>query len=146
MKELIFETSTQWPGFILRMVIGLVMFPHGAQKMLGMFGGYGYVGTMHFFTQNLKLPWMIAFLVIIIEFFGPLCLLAGFASRLWSIALIVLMLGAIVTTNYKNGFFMNWFGNQPGEGYEYHLLMIGICMAILATGSGRFSLDGLLTR
>jgi putative oxidoreductase len=141
MKTLLFQTDGQWAGFILRMAVGLIMFPHGAQKMLGLFGGYGFKGTMHFFTNNLGFPWIIAFLVILIEFAGAFFLVVGFASRVWSLGFIVIMAGAILTTNYQHGFFMNWFGNQNGEGYEYHLLVIGICLVLLVSGSGKYSID-----
>ncbi|SHG87993.1 putative oxidoreductase [Chryseolinea serpens] len=144
MKELLFNTQNDWTGFILRITVGAIMFPHGAQKLLGLFGGYGYNATMNFFAETLKLPALISFLVIVIEFFGAVGLIAGFASKLWALLLICIMTGAIVTTNYKNGFFMNWFQNQAGEGYEYHLLVIGMCLALLLTGSGAFSLDGLI--
>src|SRR5919202_2817140 len=137
MKQLIFYTTNDWLGFLLRLTMGLIMLPHGAQKMLGAFGGYGFNATMTFFTQTMKLPWLIAFLVIIIEFGGAIGLLLGFASKVWAIGLIVVMIGAISTTSGQNGFFMNWFGNQTGEGFEYHLLVIGICLAILLTGSGK---------
>lgn len=99
---------------------------------------------MNFFTDTLKLPVFISFLVIMIEFFGAVGLIAGFASKLWALLLIFIMAGAIFTTNYRNGFFMNWFQNQDGEGYEYHLLVIGMCLALLLTGSGACSLDGLI--
>ena len=144
MKQLLFSTQNDWVGFILRITVGTIMFPHGAQKLLGLFGGYGYHATMNFFTKTLKLPAFISFLVIMIEFFGAFGLIAGFSSRLWALLLILIMTGAIATTNYKNGFFMNWFQNQGGEGYEYHLLVIGMCLALLFTGSGAFSLDGLI--
>jgi putative oxidoreductase len=146
MRQLLFSTTQDWTGFILRITLGCVMFSHGAQKLLGWYGGYGFNGTMKFFTDSMKMPWIFAFLVIFIEFFGALALLAGFASRLWAIGLVVIMIGAIYTTNLKYGFFMNWFGNQAGEGYEYHLLVIAICLVILFLGSGRYSIDGLIAR
>ncbi|AYB31290.1 DoxX family protein [Chryseolinea soli] len=141
MKQLLFSTQNDWAGFILRVTVGAIMFPHGAQKLLGLFGGSGYPATMNFFTETLKLPAFISFLVIMIEFFGAVGLITGFASKLWALLLIFIMIGAIATTNYKNGFFMNWFQNQNGEGYEYHLLVIGLCTALLVIGSGKFSLD-----
>lgn len=122
------------------------MLPHGAQKLLGWFGGFGYTSTMKFFTEDMRLPWIVAVFIIFVEFFGSLALMAGFASRLWAFALLIIMFGAIVTTNYKHGLFMNWFGNQTGEGFEYHVLVIGICIAILMIGSGRYSVDGLIIR
>ena len=142
--KIFFATDESWSGLILRLTLGLVMFPHGAQKMLGWFGGFGFDGTMGFFTQKMGLPWIIAFLVIIGEFFGSLGLLAGLLTRFTAASFIVIMLGAIVTTHWPIGFFMNWFGQQQGEGYEYHLLVIGISAALLAAGAGKWSLDRLI--
>lgn len=144
MKQLIFSTSGTYVGLILRLAAGAIMLPHGAQKMLGSFGGYGFSGTMQYFTKTMGLPWLVGFLVIVTEFIGALCLLFGFATKLWAIAFIAVMTGAIITTSYSNGFFMNWFGNQQGEGFEYHLLMIAICISLLLTGCGRFGIDNLL--
>lgn len=140
MKAL-FQTTEDWTGLILRLTLGLVMFPHGAQKLLGWYGGSGFSGTMGFFTEFMHLPWIIGFLVIIGEFFGSLGLLAGFLTRFTAASLSVIMLGAIVTSHLPYGFFMNWFGKQQGEGYEYHLLAIGIGLALMVTGGGRWSLD-----
>ena len=137
----LFQTDDHWTGLILRLTLGLVLFPHGAQKLLGWYGGFGFSGTMGFFTETMHLPWIIGFLVIIGEFFGSLGLLAGLLTRFTAASLSVIMLGAIVTSHLPNGFFMNWFGTQQGEGYEYHLLAIGIGLALLATGGGRWSLD-----
>jgi putative oxidoreductase len=114
--------------------------------MLGWFGGYGFTGTMNYFTETVHLPWIIGFLVIIIEFFGSLFLLLGIASRIWATLLVFLMIGIIFNTHIDNGFFINWSGNNKGEGYEYHLLVIGLSIAILLNGSGKFSLDRLLVR
>jgi putative oxidoreductase len=146
MKKKILSTNNDWPGLITRLTIGLVLFPHGAQKMLGIFGGYGFNGTMGFFTGTLHLPWLIGFLVIIIEFIGSLSLIAGIGSRIWSAAIIILMVGIIFIAHIQNGFFINWLGNQKGEGYEYHLLVIGLSVAALVNGSGKYSLDGIISK
>lgn len=139
---ILFTSGNDWTGLILRLTLGLIIFPHGAQKLLGWFGGYGFTGTMNFFTGTVHLPWLIGLLVILIEFFGSLFLIAGLGSRLWAIAMIVLMLGIIFTSHVQNGFFINWSGTQAGEGFEYHLLAIGLSLALLFNGSGKFSLDG----
>ena len=144
MKAL-FQTDDGWAGFILRVTLGLVMFPHGAQKLLGWFGGFGFDGTMGFFTQKMGLPWLIALLVIIGESFGSVALLAGFLTRFAAASLAVIMLGAITMVHLSNGFFMNWSGQQKGEGYEYHLLVIGVAAALLVTGGGKWSVDRELT-
>jgi putative oxidoreductase len=146
MKNKIFSTHNDFTGLITRLTIGLILLPHGAQKMLGIFGGYGFSGTMNFFTNTLHLPWLIGFFVIIIEFVGALSLIAGFASRVWSGLVIILFLGIIFTSHLSNGFFMNWFGNQKGEGYEYHLLVIGLSLATLINGSGKYSVDESLSK
>ncbi len=140
MKTL-FQTDDGWAGLILRLTLGLVMLPHGAQKLLGLFGGFGFIGTMGFFTQKMGMPWLIAFLVIIGETFGSVALLAGLLTRFTAASLGVIMLGAITMVHLPHGFFMNWFGQQQGEGYEYHLLVIGIALALLVTGGGKWSVD-----
>jgi putative oxidoreductase len=143
MKQL-FLTDPEWAGLVLRTVLGAIMFPHGAQKMLGVFGGNGFRSTLAFFTETMKLPLVVSFLVIVIEFLGPMFLIAGLGSRLIAFLVALIMWGAIVTTNYRNGLFMNWNGQKNGEGFEYHLLVIGICLGLLFTGSGKYSLDRLL--
>jgi putative oxidoreductase len=144
MKDLLFKTNHDWAGLVLRLTAGFIMLPHGLQKLFGVFGGYGFTPTMEYFTKVMKLPWTISFLVIMIECFGALGLIAGFASKLWAAALIIVMIGAIHTTNFQHGLFMNWNGNQAGEGFEYHLLFIGVCAGVIITGSGRYSVDCLL--
>ena len=144
--QLIFRTNNDWTGVIIRLTTGLILFPHGAQKMLGLFGGPGFSGEMDFLTGTVHLSWLIAVCVIVIEFIGSLSFIVGFASRVWAVLTIILMLGIIVSSHLDNGFFMNWFGNQKGEGYEYHLLVIGLCLATLCNGSGKFSVDTSLQK
>ena len=133
-------------SLVLRLTLGLVIFPHGAQKLLGWFGGYGFSATMSFLTQNAGLPAPVALLVIFIEFFGSLALIVGAFSRAAALGIIAVMVGAIATVHLPNGFFMNWSGAQPGEGFEYHLLVIGIALAIILRGSGVLSIDQILSR
>ena len=140
----LFETDESWSAFILRITLGVVIFPHGAQKMLGWYGGFGFSGTMGYFTEQLGLPAVIAFLVIIGEFFGSLGLLIGFLTRFTAISISMIMLGAISMVHLEQGFFMNWFGHQSGEGYEYHLLVIGMCLALTLAGAGKWSVDGAI--
>ncbi|MGN6437950.1 MAG: DoxX family protein [Agriterribacter sp.] len=146
MKSLVLKTNNDFTGLIARLTLGLVLFPHGAQKMLGMFGGHGFTGTMDFFTGTLHLSGIVGFLVIVIEFVGAISLVAGFASRVWSALIIILFIGIIFTSHLDYGFFMNWFGNQKGEGYEYHLLIIGLALVILVNGSGKYSVDEKLIK
>ncbi len=141
-----FKTDDSWAGLILRIGLGSVIFAHGAQKLMGWFGGNGFEGTMGFFTNKMGLPWLVAFLVIIGESIGSLGLIAGFLTRFTAASFIVIMLGAIVTVHWPQGFFMNWFGQQQGEGYEYHLLVIAMSTALVVIGGGKWALDSLIAR
>jgi putative oxidoreductase len=129
----------------LRVVLGVVFFAHGAQKMLGWFGGYGFHGTIGFFT-HMGMPAPVAFLVICTEFFGGLGLIVGLLTRIAALGIGVEMIGAIFMVHLPNGFFMNWTGTQKGEGFEYHLLTIAIAAALLLRGAGAFSLDRSLSK
>ena len=142
----IFQTNESNASTIIRIVLGLILFPHGAQKMLGWFGGYGFNGTMGFLTDTAGLPWIIAFLVIAIEFFGSIALIVGFATRIVAVGIISLFTGIIATSHFQNGFFMNWYGNLKGEGYEFHLLIIGMAIALLVSGAGKWSVDYVLQK
>ncbi|WP_447971108.1 DoxX family protein [Nitrospira sp. M1] len=141
-----FETDDRWSGLILRVMLALVIFPHGAQKLLGWFGGNGFDGTMGFFTQQMGMPWLIAFLVIIGESVGALAIALGLFTRFSAASLGVIMLGAIAMVHWPQGFFMNWFGQQAGEGFEFHLLVIGMAMALVSNGGGKWSVDGLIAQ
>ncbi len=149
MKDLVQTILKTHPniGFsIARLTLGLVILPHGAQKLLGLFGGNGYSSTMDFFTTQMGLPSIVAFSIIMIEFFGAISLMLGLFSRLWAISLIGMFIGIIYTTQLAHGFFMNWFGNQSGEGYEYSLLVIGLALIIVVNGSGKWSVDTLIAK
>lgn len=141
-----FKTDESWAGLILRIGLGSVIVAHGAQKLLGWFGGVGFEGTMGFFTQKMGLPWLVAFLVIIGESLGSLGLIAGFLTRFTAASFIVIMLGAIAMVHWPQGFFMNWFGQQQGEGFEYHILVIAMSAAFVLIGGGKWSLDGVIAR
>jgi putative oxidoreductase len=140
------ETAPALSGPILRLALALVLFPHGAQKLLGWFGGYGWSGTMGFLTGKVGLPAPIAALVILIESVGPLFLLLGLLTRPVALGVIALMIGAIATVHAPNGFFMNWSGAQAGEGFEYHLLVIAMALVLLVSGGGAFSADRRLAQ
>ena len=129
---------------ILRVVMGIVFFAHGAQKMLGWFGGYGFTGTMGFFTGTMHIPAFFAFLAICAEFFGGLGLLLGLLTRVAAIGIAVNMLVAVVMVHSQFGFFANWTGAQKGEGYEYHLLALAICTFLMIKGGGAASVDQAL--
>ncbi len=143
MKKLM-STSNEVSLTLLRLVLGVVFFAHGAQKLLGWFGGYGFQGTMGFF-EHMGMPAPVAFLIICTEFFGGLGLIVGLLTRIAALGIGVEMIGAIFMVHLPNGFFMNWFGNQKGEGFEYHLLVIAMAAALLLRGAGAFSADRALS-
>src|SRR3989454_12464201 len=140
MKTL-FQTDEAWSSLILRVTLGIVVLPHGAQELLGWFGGFGFAGTMVFFTDKMRLPWIVAFLVIIGESFGSLGLIVGFLTRFSAFGVLCIMLGAIYMVHWPNGFFMNWFGEQAGEGFQHTLLVIGTSLGLLVAGGGKWCGD-----
>ena len=137
----IMKTNNDPAKTIVRFFLGLVIFPHGAQKLLGWFGGYGFEGTMGYFTGTLGLPWIVAFLVIMIEFFGSIMLIAGILTRMNALAVFTLFIGIIFISHLEYGFFMDWYGNKAGEGFEYHLLVLGMAGSLIYSGGGRYALD-----
>ena len=141
MKYTLFETNESYAPLILRILLGSVVLMHGMQKLLGWFGGFGFSKTMGFFTESVGLPWIIGFLIIMLETLGALALIIGLGTRIISFFYIVLPFGMIVTTHFKNGFFMNWFGTLKGEGYEYFILWIGMALALFITGGGKYAID-----
>ena len=145
MLKRLMSTSDDVSLTILRLVLGVVFFAHGAQKMLGWFGGYGFHGTMGFFT-HMGMPAAVAFLIICTEFFGGLGLIVGLLTRIAALGIGCEMIGAIFMVHLPNGFFMNWVGTQKGEGFEYHLLVIAVAATLLLRGAGAFSVDRALTK
>jgi putative oxidoreductase len=146
MLSKLFKTDANWVFTILRVVLGIVFFAHGAQKMLGWFGGYGFSGTMGFFTKTMGIPAPFAFLAIVAEFFGGLGLIFGLLSRIDAFGIGVNMLVAIAMLHRHFGFFANWSGTQKCEGFEFHLLVIAIVLAIIVRGAGALSLDRAIYR
>ncbi|HEY3931438.1 MAG TPA: DoxX family protein [Verrucomicrobiae bacterium] len=144
--QLLVKTSNSFAPLIARLTLGIVMFPHGAQKALGWFGGYGFSGTMNFFTQQMHIPAPLAFLAIAAEFAGSIGLILGCLSRIAAFGIATNMVVAILTVHAANGFFMNWFGTQKGEGFEYHLLAIGLALVVIVCGAGKASLDNLFAK
>jgi putative oxidoreductase len=137
----IFSTRNDWTGFILRLTLGLVLFPHGAQKLFGWFNGYGFDGTMQFFTESVGISWFVGFLVILIESIGAVLLVLGAGSRIMAVAIFCVMTGVLLTSHVQNGFFMNWYGTAAGEGMEFDLLCLGLALAITVNGGGKYSVD-----
>lgn len=134
------HTDDDFGLFLARIFLGVVILPHGLQKLVGMFGGAGFSNTVDFFVGS-GIPAPVAILIIIGESFGALGLIFGFLSRLAALGIAIIMLGAIFMVHLQYGFFMNWFGNQAGEGIEYHLLALGLSLVILIKGAGKWSID-----
>ncbi len=141
-----FSTNDSYAPLVARGLLAAVMFPHGAQKLLGWFGGYGFAGTMQFFTQTMHIPMPLALLAVIAEFFGPLALVLGLTTRLAAFGIGTTISVAALTVALPNGFFMNWFGNQKGEGVEYHLLMVALALVLIIQGGGAYALDSVIAR
>ena len=143
----LFRTSPTPLPTLARLAVGLILFPHGAQHVLGWFGGYGFQGTLGWMTGTLGFPAFFAGLALVTEITAPVALVLGLGGRLAALGVIGLMLGA-ASTHLANGFFMNWFGALPAgsEGFEYHLLVIALAGIVVLGGSGAWSLDRLLER
>jgi putative oxidoreductase len=145
LKRLV-QTDDSIGMFLVRLALGIVIFPHGAQKLLGWWGGHGFAAAMNFLHGDMGLPTIVAVLVILAESFGALALVFGFLGRLGALGVLAVMLGAIFTVHLQHGFFMNWYAVPgKGEGFEYHLLAIGMALAVLIQGSGAFSVDRALS-
>jgi len=129
---------------LMRLVLGVVFFLHGSQKLLGWFGGFGFSGTMNFFTSMLHIPAPFAVLAICAEFFGGIGLILGLLARVAAFGIAVNMVVAVLMVHFANGPFMNWYGNQKGEGYEFHLLVLALAIPIIIRGAGAFSVDGAI--
>ncbi len=141
MVKKLFATTDDPALLILRVLLGIVFFPHGMQKLFGWFGGYGFSGTFGWFTGTLHVPAIFAILAILAEGLGCLGLITGFLTRLSALGIGTNMVVAILMIHYKFGFFMNWDGKQPGEGIELHLLVIAIALALIIRGGGKWSVD-----
>lgn len=146
MLRKIAQTNNDTSALVLRVLLGIVFLPHGLQKVFGMFGGHGFAGTMGFFTGSLGIPALFAFLAIAAEFLGSLGLIAGLFTRIAALGVGVMITVAGLMLHVQNGFFMNWFGNQKGEGYEYHILAAAIAAALVIKGGGKWSLDLVLIK
>jgi putative oxidoreductase len=143
MKALNFllKTDNDVSSLLLRLSLGIVFFPHGAQKVLGWFGGYGFSATMDFFTGMMHVPAFFAFLAIAAEFAGSIGLILGLFTRLAALGIAANMLVAVAMVHWQNGLFMNWAGNQKGEGFEFHLLAISVALALIIRGGGKWAAD-----
>jgi putative oxidoreductase len=139
------STAPDWTQTVVRIVLGVVFFAHGAQKLFGWFGGPGLKDTVRTMRESLGLPVPLALAAVAAEVFGGLGLIAGLLSRVAAAGIGVIMVVAVVMVHGRYGLFLNWFGDRKGHGYEYHLLAIGLAVVIVVRGSGALSLDRLLS-
>ncbi|MGA2774993.1 MAG: DoxX family protein [Candidatus Omnitrophota bacterium] len=146
MCKIVTDTKNDYAALVLRLMLGIVFFAHGAQKALGWFGGGGFFNTMNTFTQQMHIPYIFALSAIAAEFLGSIALIIGFFTRIASLFIAVVMFVVIWMIHWQNGFFMNWYGVQKGEGIEYHLLVIAICIALMIKGGGSFSIDKRISK
>jgi putative oxidoreductase len=146
MLKSILRTSNSAGLFFGRIALGIVMFPHGAQKVLGWYEGPGYEKTIQIFTGKMQFPMALVILLMITEFAGSICLILGFFSRIFAFAIGASMAICAYMNHLQHGFFMNWFGNQKGEGFEFHILVVGLALALVVSGGGAMSLDRALSQ
>jgi len=145
-KQFLATDQQSWSLLVSRLALGVVILPHGMQKALGLFGGHGFAGTMGF-LQSMGMPFLIALLVILAEFVGSIGLILGLGTRFMAFSVGLTMAGAAILGGHaSNGFFMNWFGMQKGEGLEYFILVVGLALAALIGGSGKLSVDNLISK
>jgi putative oxidoreductase len=144
MLKKFFATKPEFAMLYLRLLLAAVMFPHGAQKALGWFGGHGFSATMQSFTGQMHIPAVFAYLAITAEFLGSLALALGLVTRLAAFGIGTTIAVAAFMVHASNGFFMNWSGQQKGEGFEYHILVVAIALALMFKGGGRWALDSLI--
>ena len=145
-KQFLATDQQSWSLLVSRLALGVVILPHGMQKALGLFGGHGFAGTMGF-LQSMGMPFLIALLVILAEFVGSIGLILGLGTRFMAFSVGLTMAGAAILGGHiNNGFFMNWFGAQKGVGVEYFILVVGLALALLISGSGKYSFDNLISK
>ncbi len=145
-KKFFATDTTSWSLLISRLALGVVILPHGMQKALGAFGGYGLEGTLGFF-QSMGMPFLLGLMVILAEFVGAIGVILGTGTRFMAFSIFLTLGGAMFLGGHvNNGFFMNWFGAQAGEGIEYFLLVLGLAASLMISGAGKFSVDGLISK
>ncbi len=142
----VFKTENDFALTVLRLSLGIMILPHGLQKTFGLFGGFGFSGTMGFFTETMGIPWIFAAAAILAESLGGVALILGIGTRWAAFAVGVTMLVAALTSHAQHGFFMNWFGHQKGEGVEFFILAVGIAVALILRGGGALSVDKFLSQ
>jgi putative oxidoreductase len=133
-------TGDSFSLFVLRIALGIVILPHGLQKVFGWFGGWGFQSTMGWFA-SIGIPAFLGILAIAADTAGAVALIAGAGTRIAAFAIGVNMAVAALLVHRANGFFMNWSGAQAGEGFEFHILAAAMALVLVIAGGGRWSVD-----
>jgi len=144
--RVLFRTDKDPALLVLRVALGAVMFAHGSQKVLGWFGGAGFEKTVEVFTGKMGFPFLFAVVIILTEFLGSIGLIAGFLTRISAVGIGAIIGSCAYMNHLQNGFFMNWFGQQKGEGFEFHILVLGIVVTLVMKGGGLLSVDRKIAR
>jgi putative oxidoreductase len=145
-KKFLATDTQNWSLLVARLALGAVILPHGMQKALGAFGGYGFEGTLGFF-QSMGMPLVLGVMVILAEFVGSIGVILGAGTRFMAFSIFLTLGGAMFLGGHvHNGFFMNWFGMQKGEGIEFFILVLGLALSLIIGGSGKFSSDNLISK
>jgi putative oxidoreductase len=146
MYQRLFKTNDDWTFTFLRISLGILFLPHGLQMTFGWLGGGGWQASMNYLQGSMELPALIAYGVVLTQLLGSLFLFAGLFTRGMAFLLLIIMGGAVYTSHIDHGFFMNWTGQQSGEGFEYHLAVLAIAIPLIIHGGGKFSLDPAFAR
>ncbi len=142
------ETDDNKASIILRISFAIMMLPHGMGKVFGVFGVFGGMGfdkTIHHMTENMGIPYIFALLAIVVEFLSTFAIIIGYQTRINALLLAIVMIVAS-TFHFQHGFYMNWFGQKAGEGFEFHILAVGMMLALAVLGGGKYSLDYTQTK
>ena len=144
-QKLMATPDTLGPLFV-RVCLGIVLFPHGMQKLLGWYGGPGFSETMAFFMGEMHINVVVAFVIIVLESIGSIALIFGFATRIVALGYAGLVMGIVIMVHWQYGFFMNWYGDKPGEGIEYFIFWFGMAVSLVFSGGGSWSADRLINK
>ncbi|WCN11025.1 DoxX family protein [Marinomonas mediterranea] len=135
----VFNSNAGIASLILRLPVGIIFMAHGAQKLFGMFGGYGLEGTGQWMASiGMEPGYLMALLAGGTEFFGGLALVLGLLVRPASLGLAFTMIIAIVTVHLSNGLFM------ANNGYEYALSLLAVTVSLIFSGAGSYSVDRVI--
>ncbi len=130
--------------FLLRVILGVVFFVHGSQKVLGWFGGYGLSGTVGYFKDVVHIPAFFAYLGPFVEFLGGIALVFGMFTKVAALGIFIMMVVATAKVHFPNGFLLSGKGDGKGQGYEFTLTLAIISLVLVLLGGGIYSVDHLI--